>query len=101
MLRTLLLQYYYRYKIYAWITKEALKFKENAYKSGYATAETIGDIGVVIVKRGHKKLSIRLSHKGISQQDSFTYLKIAKGKLWRDFFELSSGYNRMFWSSSL
>lgn len=101
MIRTFLLRYYYRYKIYAWITKKALIFKENAYKSRYTSTKVIGGILVSITKRGHKKLLIRLEHKGISQENSFTYLGIAQEKLWRDIFELSNSYNLMFWSSSL
>lgn len=99
MVRTFLLRYYYRYKIYAWVTKKVLEFKENAYKSRYTSTKIIGGVDVTIVKKGHKKLSIRIEHKGISQENSFTYQGIAQEKLWRDIFELSNGYNLMFWSS--
>lgn len=103
MFRTFLLRYYYRYKIYAWLTKKALELKENAYKGECTSATLIGGIEVSIIKRRHKKVLIRLSRDkllitGITMECSFTYISIAKGKLWHEFFELIH-YNKVFWSA--
>lgn len=103
MFRTFLLRYYYRYKIYAYITRKVVEFKENCYKPRYASTALIGGVEVSITKRGHKKVLVRLSRDkslitGITMECSFTYASIAKDKLWHEFFELIH-YNKVFWSA--